>query len=67
MTPAPATIQPDRPAQPALKEVKVPDGLYWYMGAAVLVCLVVFFLLPLLLKSTSRPVPKQEATDADRD
>ena len=60
-------------AQPELKEVRVPDYLYWYIGASVLVCVVVFFLLPVILKSKSRPVPrqdappKQEAPDADRD
>ena len=54
-------------AQPELKEVRVPDYLYWYMGIGVALCLIVFFILPVLLKSKSRPVPKQEATDADRD
>ncbi len=48
-----------------IKDVKVPDGLYWYMGIIVAVCLVVFFLLPVLLsKNTRRPKPKQDAPDA---
>ena len=60
-------------AQPDLKEVRVPDYLYWYMGAVVLACLIVFFLLPVFLsKSKPRPVPRQDAppqdtADADRD
>jgi heme/copper-type cytochrome/quinol oxidase subunit 2 len=32
-----------------LKEVRVPDYLFWYMGVVVALCLVVFLIIPAVL------------------
>lgn len=48
-----------------VKDVDIPPALYWYMGAALVVCAVVFFVLPFAL-STKRSA-QRDTTDADHD
>lgn len=56
-------------SQPELVEVKVPAYLFWYMGIAVGLCVVVFFVLPVVLssrrKSRARRAQQETAPDAD--
>ena len=55
-----------------LKEVRVPDGLFWYMGIIVAICLVVFFVIPVVLSakrkraaSNAPTPPTEDPADAD--
>ena len=56
-------------SSPELVEVKVPAYLFWYMGIAVGLCVVVFFVLPFFLsaKRKSRAASAQQETAPDAD
>lgn len=59
-----------------LKEVRVPDSLFWYMGIIVAVCVVVFFVIPVVLSAKhkrdahpprNQTPPTESHADADHD
>ena len=45
-----------------LKEVRVPDGLFWYMGIIVAICVVVFFVIPVVLSAKRKRAAKLQST-----
>ena len=58
------------PAEVPLKDVRVPDALFWYMGIIVLVCVVVFFVIPIVLsakrkRAASTPPDQPDTTPTE--